>query len=194
MFPVSAPVLSFELLDALQDRWVRGEAADLVSHLEPGLSDERIDELTSPLGLRLPPELRTWFAWRNGAQHREWTCSLDLWSLATSVAETQLRRDTNLRVRRNPEAAEESEFQPSWFMFSGGDGSGAYVDTADRRPMSHLYYWDPEQPPVDTGIPSLGRLVEIAIEAWDCGWYVRWEPGGWVIDDTRQLDVARHLI
>lgn len=187
-------MLSFELLDALQDRWVRGEAADLVSHLQPGLSEERIDELTSPLGLVLPPEVRTWFAWRNGGARHIWTLALDLWSLEDAVVETRRWRAIAHDVRRDPNVPEEVEFASSWFMFSGGGGAGAYVDANEQRPTSPISYWDPEQGPVDTGVPSLGRLVEIAIEAWDSGWYVRWEPGGWVIDDTRQLDIPRHLL
>lgn len=187
-------VLTFELLDALEERWVSGGLTDLVTHLEPGLSDARIDELTGPLGIRLPPELRTWFAWRNGGGRRFWTVPLDLWSLQDAVAETQRKFDLNVRVRLDPSVPEDNEFQPSWFLFTGADGRGAYVDTSDDGDTSRIYWWNPEQEPVYSGVASLGRLVELAIEAWDTGWYVRWDQGGWVIDDSRRPEVQNPLI
>jgi hypothetical protein len=42
------------------------DGAPIVDHLQPGLSDEQMDELTAPLGLSLPVEARRWWGWHDG--------------------------------------------------------------------------------------------------------------------------------
>lgn len=59
--------LSVELLEAVRERW-RDDGAPTAEVLRPGLSDAEIDALTAPLGLRLPPEARTLWSWRDGAE------------------------------------------------------------------------------------------------------------------------------
>jgi hypothetical protein len=69
MHLVTAPLLTPELLENLEEGWVR-HRAPLVEHLRPGLSPERIDEITAPLGLRLPVEARIWWTWHDGVDVR----------------------------------------------------------------------------------------------------------------------------
>jgi hypothetical protein len=57
--------LTNELLDRLDRQWRRLEPSWYES-LSPGLSGAQMDELTAPIGLTLPPELRTWWGWHNG--------------------------------------------------------------------------------------------------------------------------------
>ena len=59
--------LSIELLEAVRDRW-RDDGAPTAEALRPGLGNSEIDELTAPLGLRLPPEARTLWSWHDGAE------------------------------------------------------------------------------------------------------------------------------
>lgn len=37
-----------------------------VDDLMPGLGDDEIDEITGPVGLELPEEVRAWWRWHDG--------------------------------------------------------------------------------------------------------------------------------
>jgi cell wall assembly regulator SMI1 len=58
--------LTADLLDELAARW-RAIDAPIAHSLEPGLSEEAIDELGESVGLWIPAEARTLWRWRNGA-------------------------------------------------------------------------------------------------------------------------------
>lgn len=60
-------VLSAHLLDELAGRWAEA-GIPLTRHLAPGHDEARIDELTRPVGLKLPSEARLWWSWHNGAE------------------------------------------------------------------------------------------------------------------------------
>ncbi len=60
-------MLSTEHIDRLVDA-LRGQRAPVVDRLAPGLSYDRMDELTLPLDIRLPDEARTWWGHYNGAR------------------------------------------------------------------------------------------------------------------------------
>lgn len=62
-------MLTTEQIDRLVDALVR-QGAPVVDLLAPGLSDREMDELTAPLGMRLPDEARTWWGHYNGAPVR----------------------------------------------------------------------------------------------------------------------------
>jgi cell wall assembly regulator SMI1 len=59
-------LLDDALLDELEGRW-RELGAPIAKALRPGLSDEQMDVLTAPFGVRLPREARRWWAWHDGA-------------------------------------------------------------------------------------------------------------------------------
>jgi hypothetical protein len=63
--PSPAPLLDIQLLDALEARW-RAHGLPLLDRLRPGLTDDEMDTLTAPLGLRLPLEARRWWGWHDG--------------------------------------------------------------------------------------------------------------------------------
>jgi cell wall assembly regulator SMI1 len=60
------PALTVDLVDELAARW-RAIDAPIARSLEPGLSEEAIDELGRSVGLWVPAEARTLWGWRNGA-------------------------------------------------------------------------------------------------------------------------------
>ena len=66
---MTAPVLTADLLETLERGWAR-QSAPVMEHLRPGLSPERIDDLTAPVGLRLPVEARIWWGWHDGVDVR----------------------------------------------------------------------------------------------------------------------------
>ena len=59
--------LTVDLLDELAARW-RAIDAPIARSLEPGVSEEAIDELGQSVGLWVPAEARTLWGWRNGAK------------------------------------------------------------------------------------------------------------------------------
>lgn len=174
MIPETAPALSFERLEALHERWVRAGMEGLLAHLEPGLPDAQIDELTAPLGLRLPVELRMWFAWHNGGARYPWTLSNALWSLEDAVEETQFFRDVARSVREDPDVPEVGEWQSTWFAFTGLDGGALVVDAAEQGTVSPVLSW--KHGVVDR-VPSVGRAAQIMIEAYDSDYVVSAEDG-----------------
>jgi cell wall assembly regulator SMI1 len=58
--------LTADQLDELAARW-RALDASIAHSLEPGLSEEAIEELGQSVGLWVPAEARTLWGWRNGA-------------------------------------------------------------------------------------------------------------------------------
>jgi hypothetical protein len=61
-----AVTLSVELLEAWLARW-RVAGSPLVDAWRPGLSEREITAISEEHQVRLPPELLTWWAWRDGA-------------------------------------------------------------------------------------------------------------------------------
>lgn len=63
------PYLAADLLhglEILEQQW-RRLGAPIASNLRAGLSARDIDRLAAPSGLTIPPELRIWWAWHDGA-------------------------------------------------------------------------------------------------------------------------------
>lgn len=65
----AAPFLTRGLLSQLADAWT-AQGAAIAGQLAPGLSDDEMDELTAPLGVRLPLEARVWWGWHDGVPWR----------------------------------------------------------------------------------------------------------------------------
>ena len=54
------------MLELLADHW-RRQGAPIAESLRPGLTENEMEELLGPLGLRLPREARMWWGWHDGA-------------------------------------------------------------------------------------------------------------------------------
>jgi cell wall assembly regulator SMI1 len=65
----SLTVLDADLLARLEEAWAL-QGASVVDQLAPGLTDEEMDEVTLPLGLRLPIEARVWWGTHDGVPKR----------------------------------------------------------------------------------------------------------------------------
>lgn len=63
------PRLDSELLARLEAAWT-AQSAPIVDHLAPGLTDDEMSEIVSPLRLRLPLEARAWWGWHDGVPWR----------------------------------------------------------------------------------------------------------------------------
>jgi hypothetical protein len=62
-------VLDEALLARLEQAWA-AQGAPIAGNSTPGLSNEEMDDMTEPLGLRLPIEARVWWGWHDGVAWR----------------------------------------------------------------------------------------------------------------------------
>jgi len=59
-------LLEVDLLCELEQRW-QAQGAVITGALRPGLTDDEMDTLTEPFGMRLPAEARRWRGWHDDA-------------------------------------------------------------------------------------------------------------------------------
>ncbi|MEK6273699.1 MAG: SMI1/KNR4 family protein [Actinomycetota bacterium] len=191
-------MLTLDLLEELKTGWAR-QRAPVVDHLRPGLSPERIDELTAPLGLRLPVEARTWWEWHDGVDvtlgiHSELGPSVPFLPLGNAAELCRL-----LREQAGKTWGDQADhwWRPGWFPIterSRGDQMGLRVEEGAPTPIfwadSHDYDADGlANPKVD----SFGTMVTWWIEALDSGaWRYdagagRWERRSELLPSEREV-------
>ena len=169
--------LSSELLNRLEQTWVE-QHAPLASHLRPGLTDTQMDDITAPLGVLLPPEARLWWGWHDGVDapgpYRLWATGAGqyLLSLQESVAEALFQRSLQDALTDPNSTAPTVDL---WRLtrvpaIDSMSGSLIAIDTADRGPLSPVYWKDRDgnssRPPV---VPSLGTMISWWIDALEDG-------------------------
>lgn len=186
--PDTAPILSHALLDELEQRW-RDHKLPIIDRLRPGLTDDQIDELTAPLGLRLPEEARTWWRWHNGVDltgtSRDW--GFDPGLMVFAPLDRQVEHYGKLRSRSrsaalaDPEAGHDEDYwwPPTWFALTKGKRS-VVCDCAAPGATSPIYAYDVgvweelHTPRAD----SFGQVVAWWIRAYDDGIW-RYDHGKW---------------
>lgn len=174
--PDTAPILSSELLDDLEQRW-RALRVPIASRLRPGLTDREIDETTAPIGLALPPEARTWFGWHDGASDGGMyigPVSYEFASLEVLVAGYRGLRDIDAKT-----GIPESFWPRTTFPLVSGQLPIICDCRAHARTQSPIYVHDPATPIVldDPVAWSFGQVVTWWIEAIDDGDWIGDERG-----------------
>lgn len=171
-------ILTQQLLDQLERRWRENDAL-ILHHLQPGLSDEQIDQLTAPLGLRLPEEARRWWRWHDGAPMDAPPGSRDIGAgpnyipLSYAVEQTEFLRSLDPVVWSDTWLVMTDESDPLVMDCGGAFDEPVCVRTTALQ--------DPEPPPADHATTSIGELISLWIEAFDNGAYTydkdvgRWE-------------------
>ena len=178
-------MLSPALLDELERHW-RSQQVPIVSRLRPGLSGAEMDELTAPLGVRLPDEARTWWGWHDGAETTRNThlrsigSGFAFLSLAEALEETRSQR--SIAIDDDVYSAEEW-WSPSWLAMTQQNGS-IVCDCAVARgqPSPIRRVWWGSTAPENAAIKarSLGELLSWWIEAYDVGaWSYLPDSVGW---------------
>ena len=182
------PLLDIHLLDELLARW-RDQRAPIADRLEPGLPNAAMDELTSPLGLRLPAEARVWWGWRDGAPQDETrlltsrqmgTFGLPFLSLEEAVAEYRSRRDAaqEAAARQGDNAPAELAdpdywWDLSWFPITvTGNGTAVACDCSvgpEAPTPIRAIRWGSGPDFGDVVLPSMRELVKWWIDAFDNG-------------------------
>jgi hypothetical protein len=190
-------MLDIGLCEQLERRWI-SQGAPLAGRLRPGLTERQMDELTEPLGLRLPVEARLWWGWHDGAAVGRYSVSRELGpareflSLSAAVEHyEQRRRMAAQAIEGAPPPMSEPDWwwHPTWLpVTNGGPTIACECSVAQGEPCPMLVVdWHeaaewiefPEAAdPVRTG--SFGEMVEIWLRALDCGaWRFDASIGHW---------------
>lgn len=199
----SAPLLSGDLLNQLESRW-RAQHAPLVEHLAAGLDDAQIDELTRPLGLRVPPEARAWWRWHNGVSSHAITRRIEREMVGSGWAFLPLgeavERTATERRRARETAGEKAEtllWRTGWLVVAEDLHGGVFaVDCIDAvREAAPIYYIEGEigQERFQPRTRTFGEMITWWIEGLDDGtiaydatssrWNYDWER----LDPQREL-------
>jgi hypothetical protein len=173
------------LLGELQARWEAQGA--FVARALLGITDPGIDELTEPIGLRLPREARRWWAWYDGALPQPAGIAAELGPrraflpLAEAVMKCEMFRDVLREVGDDP------VWKQSWLPIDA-DKRPIVLDCSvgfeDPVPVRSFFVEDPTAG--EEGVRSIGELVEIWIDAIDRGaWSYNRQRDLWGYDWTR---------
>jgi hypothetical protein len=176
---MTAPVLTADLLETLETGWAR-QSAPVMEHLRPGLSPERIDDLTAPLGLRLPVEARIWWGWHDGVDVRlgprtELGPSLPFLPLEAAIDLCLLLRDQAAHVW-----GERADYwwRTSWFPITERLGAIRCECGVEEGAPTPIFWADSHDHDANgltiPKLESLGSLV-----AW---WGEALETGAWRYD------------
>jgi hypothetical protein len=171
------PLLSDEHLEGLERHW-RRQRMPIADRLRPGLSDDEIDELVGPLGLRLPNEPRRWWRWHDGAY--AWGEGGPIWqvSMLPGRAFVPLRAAVEhcrmcRKIAREVEPDDPAILFPD-FLFPITDVGNVACDcsVADEAPSP---VWN-TRAEFDVGpvARSFGEMVAWWLENFDAGHY-RWD-------------------
>ena len=196
------PLLTLDQLDRLEDHWRRQEAP-ILEHLRPGLSDDEMDSLTDPLGLRLPTEARTWWGWRGGAdiaadRPQSYLMSPDRIFYTVEHAVEQYRSARRLWEDIDPDNAD-YWWRPTWFPITYWVGYirlDCDVEEGAATPIYHADSHDHDAKGLtEPRVPSFGVMMDWWLDAFECGaWCYDAEAEGWRYDYTllpRERELTR---
>jgi cell wall assembly regulator SMI1 len=190
--------LDEHLLSELEARW-RAQTAPIAERLTPGLSNEEINAITGPLGVRLPAEARLWWQWHNGvprsavtlrAQRTIGGAYYEYLPLEEAATGYRQLREIAAEVVSSPEQHADDFWHPSWWPISSNAG-GAWIacqcDVAEDKPtpIRAISFVESTQfePPV---LASFGELIQHFINGLDQGvWRYDGDTGRWVKDFDR---------
>jgi len=147
--------------------------------MEPGLTDEQIDEIIGPLGFPLPDELRTLYRWHNGsgAYRIIWGCSL-----------RALERAVTSSVRNR---ASSDDWRPGWVQILS-ERPAVVVDCLANDPHGPAPVWNYHveiDAPTRPVFASVGDMVAFWIELIDDD-LMYWDGRLWQVRDDRISEEA----
>jgi len=176
-------MLTAQLLDRLSATW-RAHGVPIEDALAPGRTVESFASDDGSLHVDLPEELRTWWAWHDGASSGAIGPHLTAYSSTKSREWWQTMMSEAATMAATTETEPNFWWQETWVpLFSNGAG-GTHVADAGVGPAGvtpiRLVDWHHEErlPPATD---SLEQLVEWWIEAIELGiWTWEKDRGMWV--------------
>lgn len=181
--------LDEELLARLE-RCLSDQRLPWLSARRQPLTDDEIAQLTEPIGVELPPELRLWWGWFNGATtpaRVELTPVLEVVSLEVALRGRATMRAVAAEVAQMRDEDIERHFPSSFLPVFGTGGSVTIAANAGLGPATPLHYveFHPNDHPLVMLAPSLGDAVHRWVEMYEAGYYSWDEASG-------RWDFARH--
>lgn len=182
-----APLLTGELLARFEDE-LRRRRAPALAYAQPGLSDEAMDALVKPLGLRLPAEARAWWAWHNGTPQYAQRLLLP-WREWLSLEEA-VWRAADVRERYAGELLPDDSgplWPDEWLPITRATGDVVLDCRApDIAPVHLADYGALAEDVAIARAPSLGQLVIWWTQALAAGAYIYVDGAqGWVDGDKQ---------
>lgn len=187
---VGSRLLDDQLLTRLEAQWHELHLP-LVSRLAPGLSHREIDELTAPIGLRLPTEALVWFGWHNGTLPTTDDMDVERWfglgrafvPLQEAISDYEVRLSIAETACEDFDVAPSCYWNRSWFPVVGGEIALACDCSVARGAPTPIRAMDfhtmkPEEFAV-VRAPSFGEMVE--------RWIAAYEEGLWTYDATAAM-------
>lgn len=173
----------------------------LIEMLEPGLQEEVIRSMTSPLGLSLPPAAVTWFSWHDGTRDRRFTdgnttgqgrgvgaSPMRFMSLTEAVHHYKCLVSVAERIAREMGCTPGlAGWDRSWFpLFDSQAGSVAGIDCSEGPSMGAIrVVHKADENPEGIDAESLVQVV---------GWWLRLlAEGDYRWDGTRWFDTYRPI-
>lgn len=188
-------ILTEDLLEELAARW-RAQRLPIIEALRPGLGDAQMDELTESLGLTLPREARTWWGWHDGAtSDGHGSSNLGPGRLFSPLADAVRATAETRETMRGKNGELDPVWRYSWLrMASGGERTIIECGVGFEEPVPARYY-RPEEPETGArGVPSIGTLVSLYIDAFDRGaWAYDADRRVWCGDASKQDPATRNL-
>ena len=185
-------LLDAALLGEFESR-LRAAGVPAIDAAEPGLSIDEIQQTVAHLGLELPSEAKTWWAWRNGVPVDKGAAATEVgpgrkWlTLSDAAAECAKSRQEVLDENNRPLPGLEGAWSFSWFPFARFEAF--YIietDVPAGAPSPVRVVWTDDQPGREPDLPSMRALVTLWIEAIDAGiWAYDTQRDRWVEDFAR---------
>lgn len=188
-------------LTRLEAAWVR-QGAPIVDFLAPGLSEDELDQWERETGMRLPPELRVWWAWHDGAADQppagvpySRTIGPGCWeflSLENATAARSWRLGMNWRTYPQDPDDWQGDWADPWLPVVTMDDQCLFVDCATVTPGGHVPVMDWRSDDVFTACAvSVSQLIDFWVFALEED-LSRWSPelGNW---HQRTEDLPLHI-
>jgi len=199
---MSSPRLSPQLLAVLWSR-LANLGAPITKEAAAGLTADQIEELTDPEGITPPPEVITWWGWRNGTPRgvchgdgfpgRNICPGQDLIPLQEALWHRRLLRQTAEDTAESDVVGLRADdiYPSQWLPLIRWSGSYVVADCSSTGPLTPLHYVsfgvvdnEDAQSPV---APSIGRMVTMWIEAIDAGWWSYDPDHEYIVRDWRAM-------
>jgi hypothetical protein len=189
--PPGHPYLAADLLSGLErlgQQWQR-LGAPIASYLRPGLSARDIDALAEAHGLTIPPELRVWWAWHDGAARPAevplYSASIGPGSLTfLGLRESLDAAASNRSIHAKSEGLGDLYWRDAWLPILICDATRVYVDCPRVTPEGYsplrVVVWEWAGYSVDRA-PSLTAAVHMWAQLLEDDHYriVSHPSGGW---------------
>lgn len=179
------PKFLVDEFEGLKAEWARLEAP--IEHLlRPGLAEDEMDEMAAAHNLRLPPELRIWWNWHNGAaEGSDQERSIGPGGYVfLSLAETLKAYEENRQIHQPDPDMVDTFWRDSWVPFMNQDAQRLYVDCERLGEFGdspiRLVSWEWDTFETDRAM-SLGHAVSMWTWLLASDFY-RWDGQLWECD------------